>query len=114
MWSSKVPILLLYITLFGVKKWLRVACWSIIAISAVIFLSLASYATAMCSTSGEIDLQFITNCSHADTRAGLGLGITAVVEDCLIFLLPIPTICRLALPLLKRIGLLLTFGVGAL
>lgn len=68
----------------------------------------------MCSTSGDLDLQFITNCALADTRAGLGLAITAVVEDCLIFLLPISTICRLALPLSKRIGLLLTFGVGAL
>lgn len=68
----------------------------------------------MCTPSGAIDLEFIANCSLADSKSGLGLGIISVIEDGLIFMLPIPTIYRLALPLQKRIGLLITFGVGLL
>ncbi|KAI7776584.1 hypothetical protein LA080_004789 [Diaporthe eres] len=114
MWISKVPVLLLFITLFGIKRWVKISSQAIIGLTAVVFLAMAAYVTNECSPQGEVDMAFIQECSLASSRAGLILGITSVVTDGITFFLPIPVIVGLALPFHKKIGVCLVFATGSL
>ncbi|OTA76493.1 hypothetical protein M434DRAFT_38837 [Hypoxylon sp. CO27-5] len=113
MWSSKAPILILYITLFGIRKWLRTASYATLLVTGVIFLTMASYTTANCDPRGQlVDLSFILSCSNASKRSGFTLGITSVIADGTIFVLPLPIIARLKLPTRKKMGLGIVFLTG--
>lgn len=113
MWSSKAPILLLYILLFGIKTWVKIVSITTLVVTGIIFLTMASFVTAKCSPNGAtVDASFIAVCSKASTQAGIVLGITSVVADGVIFVIPIPAILRLKLTARKKIGLCLIFSTG--
>lgn len=110
LWGCKVPILVLYITLFGVKQWLKIASYAIIVVTGTIFLVISSYVTARCT--GTVDAGLLARCTTASTRAGFTLGLVSVLTDALIFVLPISVISRLHLPIYRRIGVASVFAGG--
>lgn len=110
LWGCKIPILLLYLTLFGVKRWMKVSVYSITAVTGTIFLIMCSWVTANCT--GQIDATVLVKCQAASTKAGFTLGLTSVLTDALIFVLPISLIVKLNLPLYKRVGLAIVFAGG--
>lgn len=111
LWGCKVPILVLYITLFGIKTWLKISSYAIIAVTGTIFLIVSGFVTARCS--GDIkDPMFLPRCKSATTRADFALRLVSVLTDVLIFALPIPVIARLHLPIHKKIGLAVIFLGG--
>ncbi|KAF1852231.1 uncharacterized protein K460DRAFT_325942 [Cucurbitaria berberidis CBS 394.84] len=110
LWGCKVPILVLYITLFNVKTWLRISSYAIIAVTATIFIIMASFVTAKCT--GPLDEGLLWRCQPASTKAGFTLGLVSIITDALIFVLPISVIVRLQLPLKKRIGVSIIFAGG--
>lgn len=53
-------------------------------------------------------------CTRADTLSAVVNAITSVLTDGLVFVLPMPIIMNLALPLRKRIGVGLIFATGTM
>lgn len=115
MWSSKAPILLLYVRLFGVKQWMRTICYLTLAITTIFFLVGPAVACAKCDLRGKPPSQeFLLACSNTTSVAGVVLGITAVITDAIVFVLPLPVIYQLKLAPQKKLGLLLVFMTGIL
>jgi hypothetical protein len=110
LWGCKVPILLLYVKLFGVKPWVKISSYATIIVSGIIFLIMSSLVTDGCT--GRIDADFLPNCQRITTRAGFTLGMVSVITDAIIFVLPLPVILRLHLPLGRRIGITFVFASG--
>jgi hypothetical protein len=110
-WGCKVPILLLYISLFDIKRWLKISSYAIIIVTGVIFLITSGFLTARCS--GELDVMLLMRrCQDSTTRTAFALGLVSIITDVLIFVLPISIIVRLHLPVHKRLGIALVFAGG--
>ncbi|CAH0051929.1 unnamed protein product [Clonostachys solani] len=115
MWSSKVPVLLLYVRLFGIKRWLRYTCWILVVVTGLIFTAGAAYTSAICNTNGNpITPVFMLECSNAASHAGVALGTVAIVTDVIIFVLPLPIIVKLKMSARRKGGLFLVFFTGLL
>ncbi|EPE33788.1 hypothetical protein GLAREA_06801 [Glarea lozoyensis ATCC 20868] len=112
-WSSKAPILLLYIRLFGVKNWLKVSSYITLAVTFIIFFVGMVYTGVACSPGNKVlDIPFILNCTTTSTKIGVTLGTTSVVADLIILVLPIPVILKLQMAGPKKIGLFIVFLTG--
>ncbi|KAI0112745.1 hypothetical protein F4776DRAFT_667102 [Hypoxylon sp. NC0597] len=112
MYFAKTPILALYLKLFGIKTWLRVASYATLVLSFVLFLITLSIAGAACSQTSEVDISFLEKCITTSISVGVANGATAVVTDIIIIVLPLPIIAGLRLPLHKKIGLAIVFLTG--
>jgi hypothetical protein len=113
MWSAKVPILLLYIQIFGIKRWVRFASYTLIAATGIVFLIFSAITYARCDPGdAPIDLTFIGTCIKQATDSGLALRITSITTDVIIFLMPIPLILSLNLSTRRKIGVSLVFSSG--
>ncbi|KAI0148434.1 hypothetical protein GGR57DRAFT_475445 [Xylariaceae sp. FL1272] len=113
LWSSKAPVLLLYIRLFGVKTWMRYASYITLVISFLGFAGPALPALIQCR---PFDTPYTipkwTRCSASTFLSGFGQGATSITIDLVILLLPLHPIYSLNLPLRRRIGLGLVFLTG--
>lgn len=114
MWSSKVPILLLYVQLFGIKKWVKWLSYSLIGATAIIFITFAGLTSSKCDpeSPAEVTVEFLTICAAQAADSGFALGLTSVLTDAIIFVIPIPLILRLNLSARKKFGLALVFSTG--
>lgn len=115
MWFSKAPILLLYIRLFGIERQIRIISLATLIVLGAVLTAVNSYNTAKCvlpKSEADVTLAFLESCSHASSVAGISGASFALLADIIIFLLPIPVIIKLHLPLSKRIGLGLVFATG--
>ncbi|KAH8688013.1 hypothetical protein BGZ60DRAFT_363090 [Tricladium varicosporioides] len=114
-WTSKAPIFLLYVRLFGVREWVRLMSLLTLVAFGLVLIAANSYNTAKCvppKSDFEITHVFLANCSHASSIAGVVVGTFGLVTDIIIFILPIPVIIKLHLPLAKRIGIAIVFMTG--
>ncbi|KAK3367760.1 hypothetical protein B0H63DRAFT_535858 [Podospora didyma] len=112
---AKVPILVLYLRIFGVYRWMRLACYGLLTAPFFVLSGSASYSAVMCAPDRRVlDSTFSVGCM----RAGLGTcvwnGSIALVADVVIFILPLPAISILRLPTRKKVGLYLVFLSGIL
>ncbi|KAF4631711.1 hypothetical protein G7Y89_g6426 [Cudoniella acicularis] len=117
LWTAKAPILLLFIRLFGVHRWIRVTSIAILVVTGVAIIVGDSYNAAKCAPPKSDDgmtLVFLSNCSTASSYVGVTLGTFGLVADIIIFVLPLPIIAKLHLPLGKRIGIAIVFLAGFL
>ncbi|KAI1400859.1 hypothetical protein F4819DRAFT_460229 [Hypoxylon fuscum] len=112
---AKVPILLLYLRLFGVHKWLRIISHIMLIVPLLLFTASAIYAIVVCSPERKVvDANFIAQCFARSLPLGVWNGVVAVGSDIVIFILPIPIIIKLNIPLHKKIGLGIVFLAGIL
>ncbi|KAK3319609.1 hypothetical protein B0T19DRAFT_269619 [Cercophora scortea] len=112
---AKVPILILYLRLFGVYTYLRNSCYILLAVPLLLLAGSASYGAALCSPDNKVmDTTFLVGC----VRSGLGVCVwnaaVSLAADILIFVLPLPVIFGITLPRRKKIGLVVIFLVGIL
>ncbi|KAK3690435.1 hypothetical protein B0T22DRAFT_537094 [Podospora appendiculata] len=112
---AKVPILILYLRLFGVYTWLRNACYVLLIVPLFFLAGSASYGAALCSPDNKVmDMTFLVGCM----RSGLGVCVwnaaVSLAADVVIFVLPLPVIFTLTVPRKKKIGLVIIFLVGIL
>ncbi|VUC36522.1 unnamed protein product [Clonostachys rosea] len=115
MWSSKVPILILYDRLFGVKKWLRYTCRILAIVTGLLFTAGAAYTSAVCNTHGNpVTPVFMLKCFNSASHSGVALGIVAILTDVFIFVLPLPIIMKLKMSARRKGGLFLVFFTGFL
>jgi hypothetical protein len=119
MWTSKAPILLLFIRLFGVSKPLRFTCYAILFFTAVAYLLGAAIPSALCTPKAvdftdPMALMNLALCSKRSSQAGVALGVVSLTTDLIILVIPLPFITKMHLPFDKKIGLIAVFLVGIL
>lgn len=115
MWCSKAPIIFLFISLFGIERWLRFVSYATLVVLAVAVISAAGVTSATCNPNGD-DLSplFLLECSDVASKVGVGLGVISVVVDVIIMVIPIPVVIKLNLPTHKKAGLFVMFTSGIL
>ncbi|PCG93868.1 Hypothetical protein PENO1_073360 [Penicillium occitanis (nom. inval.)] len=114
LWATKVPILIVYIKIFGIKKWVRYICYTCIAVG-VAYICVMGPRFMRCHPGSqsmtELDLAY---CVTGTTLTGVISGFIALAEDMLIFILPMPLIYQLRLAPGKRLAVATVFFTGIL
>jgi hypothetical protein len=113
----KVSVLLLYLQIFGVLKWMRIASIIGIVVITAFHLSMSVSFAAMCAPStGASQFDFLAAfVSDACTRTRILVvlqGVGNVSIDLFLLILPLPAIWRLHMPLQKKLGISAMFLVG--
>ncbi|KAI0971689.1 hypothetical protein F4678DRAFT_472207 [Xylaria arbuscula] len=101
---AKAPVLVLYVRLFGIRKWFRVTVWTTLGVSFFIFLGSLLYASVKCSAGKVYDQITELGCINAGGRNGLVHGVASLTLDLIIFVLPLPIVFHLHLSTNKKIG----------
>jgi hypothetical protein len=119
MWTSKAPILLLFIRLFGIDKSLRITCYAILVLTALAYLVDAIVPGALCPPkqvefTDVMALMNLASCSKRSSEAGVASGTISLVTDLIILVLPLPFIAKMHLAFHKKVGLMAVFLMGIL
>ncbi|RAH55102.1 hypothetical protein BO85DRAFT_452005 [Aspergillus piperis CBS 112811] len=115
LWTTKVPILLVYVSLFGIRKWLRWTCYACIAVSGVAYICVMAPTFMRCNPSiTAATLEDLEVCTTGTTLTGVLSGFIALAEDVLILSLPMPLVRTLHLPRQKKLAVMAVFFSGIL
>ncbi|PWY88423.1 hypothetical protein BO70DRAFT_394133 [Aspergillus heteromorphus CBS 117.55] len=115
LWTTKVPILLLYVKLFGIQKWLRWTCHACLAITGVAYICVMAPTFMRCNPSTtEATLTDLAVCTTGTTLTGVLSGFIALAQDVLIFFLPIPLVLNLHMPRGRKLAVGAVFFTGIL
>ncbi|CAI6043639.1 unnamed protein product [Clonostachys chloroleuca] len=107
------PPLFLYIRTFGVERWLRRTCHFLAIMGFVGFISTATYTSVECSPQRHEETPlFLFSCITAVTNGCIARASVSMAMDVPMFVLPIPVIWKLHMPLRRKIGLAMVFVVG--
>lgn len=113
---AKISIFLLYLRIFTIKKQLRYAIYAGMVFTFCLYwinIGLESHFCAPRPGRNWDTAEIAPRCTKT-VIWGLIQGVLVVVLDIYIFILPVPTIIRLKLPLKKRLGVLAVFMTAAL
>ncbi|KAI5865351.1 hypothetical protein GGS23DRAFT_558809 [Durotheca rogersii] len=114
-WFAKAPIFLLFIHLFGVKLWLRWTSYAALLVTLLYLLGWNIWVGINCVPYSPDDVPaLLVSCAYAGSVAGVACGAFNVVVGLLIFLLPLPVITKLQLPIGKKVGVAVVFLIGIL
>ncbi|KAI0095766.1 hypothetical protein GGR51DRAFT_544664 [Nemania sp. FL0031] len=113
-WAAKAPILFLYVQIFGVKPWLRIISYITLAFTFLWLLGWNIWLLYKDVPRGVITPIFLAESAYSGSVAGVASGAVGLAADVVIFLIPIPVIRELHLPLAKKIGLFVVFLTGLL
>ncbi|KAH7310883.1 hypothetical protein B0I35DRAFT_463404 [Stachybotrys elegans] len=115
MWTAKAPVLVLLIRLFGIRPWLRYTCIATLVLTGVALVAGDAWNAATCMPPRS-DLgftpTFLSECTDASSLIGVIVGVIGLVADVVIFVLPLPIVAGLKMPLPQKIGLAFVFLVG--
>ncbi|KAI0395441.1 hypothetical protein F5Y17DRAFT_198497 [Xylariaceae sp. FL0594] len=114
--TSRLPILLLYLRLFGTRKSFRFAVYFAIAAAFGLYLTSIPLISYFCTPSPGGDwgsLDVFAKCKRLLDWA-LVQGSGDIALNVYILLLPVPPIMRLHMPLNKKLGILAIFLTGLL
>lgn len=112
MWTSKAPVLILYIRLFGIQKWMRYACYITIVASALGFFLSMIPSWRSCHPFDVATPVTWRVCGQANLDGGVIQGSLSVVVDLIIILLPLRPIYTLNMSRRMKIGLGIVFLSG--
>ncbi|KAF2683814.1 hypothetical protein K458DRAFT_42700 [Lentithecium fluviatile CBS 122367] len=113
MYFAKLPLLILFLRTFGIKKWLRYTCYFLVSFTAVGFLASAMYTGIQCSPEVyEPGVPFLFQCVSATFYTTVSRNSLSLAVDVVIFILPLPIILKLKMALHKKIGIALVFLTG--
>ena len=113
---SRLPVLMLYLRIFGSNKKFRYAVYfGILAVFAVYlaYVPLLAYFCTPAIGKPWSSLEVFSKCRRLEPFAIVS-GSCNIFLDIYILLLPMPMIWRLQMPLQKKIGILAVFTTGAL
>lgn len=111
---SKTSLLAFYLQI-SPQKWFRITIWATIMMVASYTIVIASLLLFGCrpiraawdpyafATGKCIDLPILY----------IAIAVANIVSDIILFIIPIPTIARLKMPLAQKIGAGIMFGVGS-
>ncbi|KAJ5947823.1 hypothetical protein N7466_000838 [Penicillium verhagenii] len=114
-YSAKLPLLFMLKRTFGIKKWLRWSCLTLIIFGTLGGVITLLYAGISCSPDlHKPTTPFLFSCVAALTDATIARGSISLAVDVVTFVLPIPIIVNLKMPLRRKIGLGFAFATGLL
>lgn len=114
-YSAKLPLLFMLNRTFGVKRWFRWTCLFLIIFGTLGGVITLLFASISCSPSlHEPTPPFLFSCVTALTNATIARGSLSLAVDVIVFVLPIPIIVNLKMPLRRKIGLGIAFATGLL
>ncbi|KAI1172622.1 hypothetical protein F4777DRAFT_601394 [Nemania sp. FL0916] len=112
MYFAKLPVLVLFARLFGIRKWLRITVWTTIILGFAVFLAPLLYVSVECAASKVHDMPSLFVCIGASAQNGLVQGIASPIIDIIAFVTPLPIVFNLKLSTDKKIGLFVVFTTG--
>ncbi|ROW10728.1 hypothetical protein VPNG_05124 [Cytospora leucostoma] len=110
---AKASILLLYLRIFGVNRWLRTTIYIGITLLAIFYTAMACagiVGVVQCVGLAAASIQF---CSDIGGPIQLAQSAFNVITDVWILILPMPLVLKLQMPRARKIGLLAVFAVGS-
>ncbi|KAJ5456701.1 hypothetical protein N7530_011975 [Penicillium desertorum] len=114
-YSAKLPLLFMLIRIFGIKDWLRWTCIFLIVVGTLGGVITLLYAGISCSPDlHEPTPPFLFSCVGALTNATIARGSISLAVDVIVFVVPIPVIVDLKMPLRRKIGVAFVFATGLL
>ncbi|KAJ6139648.1 hypothetical protein N7471_006134 [Penicillium samsonianum] len=114
-YSAKLPLLFMLIRIFGIKDWLRWMCICLIVVGTLGGVITLLYAGISCSPDlHEPTPPFLFSCVGALTNATIARGSISLAIDVIAFVVPIPIIVNLKMPLRRKIGVAFVFATGLL
>ena len=114
-YSAKLPLLFMLIRVFGIKDWLRWTCIFLIVVGTLGGVITLLYAGISCSPDlHEPTPPFLLSCVSALTDATIARGSISLAIDVIAFIIPIPIIVNLNMPLRRKIGVAFAFATGLL
>ncbi|KAI9035719.1 uncharacterized protein KD926_002970 [Aspergillus affinis] len=115
LWTTKAPIMLVYVRLFGIKKWLEYVCYTSLAISGLAYICAMSPTFMRCDPNAKsATLEDLGYCTTGTTLTGVISGFIALAQDVLIFVLPMPLVYQLHLRPAKKLAVGAVFFSGIL
>jgi hypothetical protein len=89
--------------------------YTLLATTFVLYTAAAIYGTVICAPDNKVlDTDYLLNCINPSLKIGVYNGTISLISDIIIFILPIPVIAKLQLPLKKKIGVAVVFTTGIL
>jgi len=111
--AVKISILHLYIKIFWIRRF-RIVAYSVMALTICYCLVVFLEGFLLCRPFAyNWDKSIAGSCAALD-QAYLSAGIINILVDAIIIVLPMPMLWKLQLPVSKKIGLSVMFGIGAL
>ncbi|KAI1211921.1 uncharacterized protein F4807DRAFT_458126 [Annulohypoxylon truncatum] len=114
--SSRLPILMLYLRIFGETRGFRIACYVCLALVfavSLVAIPLLSYYCAPFPSEGWHSLAVFARCKNILNWAIIQGGLD-IFLDLYIFILPLPIVLRLHMPKRQKLGVLAVFLTGFL
>ncbi|PVI05740.1 hypothetical protein DM02DRAFT_70684 [Periconia macrospinosa] len=110
---SKAPVLLLYMRLFGVHRWVRWTCRITLIIMALGFLGSLIPPLIHCHPLDKpVTAAKWKRCGTANLESGVTSGTVSVAADLVIMLIPLRPILTLTLSRRRKIGITIIFCSG--
>ncbi|KAI0814213.1 hypothetical protein GGR55DRAFT_634411 [Xylaria sp. FL0064] len=112
--TSHLPILVLYLRLFGRQAGFRVACYIALFADFAVYLTAIPLLSYFCTPHAGGDWNSLVVFAKCKTLLNWAViqGSLDIALDLYIFLLPLPTVLSLHMPTQKKIGVLVVFLTG--
>ncbi|CAG8984289.1 hypothetical protein HYALB_00010714 [Hymenoscyphus albidus] len=112
---ARVPLVLLYLRFFGVKKWLRVSSYTFLIVYPLTLVAGVIFTAVKCNPNGkDLDAPWLGSCIHNGFIVGVWNGSFAALSDIILFILPLPIVFNLHLFFDKKLSLVVVFMTGIL
>lgn len=109
---AKLSILLLYLNLFNVSRRLRVTVYIGVVVLTLFYTAMMAIGIATMVKCAGLESEIIDLCSNMVDEVQLLNSAFNVVTDCWIFILPMPHILKLQMPLRRKLGLAAVFSIA--
>ncbi|KAH6672726.1 hypothetical protein F5X68DRAFT_264705 [Plectosphaerella plurivora] len=110
---SKTSLLTLYLRI-SPQKWFKITIWATLVMVASYTITIAGLLLFGCSPiRSAFDPYTPGNCVNLPVLY-IAIAVANTVSDVVLFIIPIPTIIKLKMPLAQKIGAGLMFGVGSI
>lgn len=115
LFSVKCSIFLLFLTIFGELRWMRILVWLGLLTTGLFYFAALLVFTISCSPRGDEDyLESFSKARYGSRTITFSLVMTSfsVVSDFYLFVLPIPAVLGLHMRTGKKLGILAIFMTG--
>ncbi|KAL8693248.1 MAG: hypothetical protein Q9218_001882 [Villophora microphyllina] len=113
-WLTKLAMFLMYLHLFGTRRYFRYLVWAGVIVSGLYYFSSTIASLALCAPRGKETYIMAFTAHHCNKSKDLAVvtGVYNVMSDFYLFLLPIHETMRIQNTLRKRIKVLAVFMTG--
>ncbi|MCJ1287042.1 hypothetical protein MMC26_006389 [Xylographa opegraphella] len=103
-----------YAKIFGQIRWFRICSYTLLTMSVLYAIAVILEIFLLCRPLSSLWDPSIKGACGSEKAAYLGVGITNLIIDCFIIILPLPVLWNLRLKVSKKIALSFVFSLGTL